>query len=98
LHSLLWGLLWQRLDSPDGPGLASGPVWRVMRAAARLMPPAAGQRWLEEAESFLAEAPAGLSRAALRSYLLSVPQVTVITWSAAGYRWAQLAVRKVVAK
>jgi hypothetical protein len=69
-----------------------------MRAAARLMPSAAGRTWLEEAESFLAEAPAELRQAALRSYLLTVPQVTVITWAATGYRWALVAARKVVAK
>ena len=38
---------------PPVSGLIAGAAWRVMRAAARFMPRAAGSRWLAEAASFL---------------------------------------------
>jgi hypothetical protein len=81
------------LGSAVGFGLGTGAGWRAMRVAARLMPPAAGGRWLGEAESFLAEAPTELLRRAIRSYLAGAPQVIVISWAALLLRWARLAVR-----
>jgi hypothetical protein len=62
-------------------GLAAGAGWRVMCAAARLMPRAAGRRWLAEAESFLAEAQPAQRRPAIRSYLITAPQVITVTWA-----------------
>ena len=47
------------------PGLIAGTGRQVLYIASRLMPPAAGSRWLAEAESFLAEAPPELRRAAM---------------------------------
>ena len=61
-------------------GLVAGAGWRVMCAAARLMPRAAGGRWLAEAESFLAEAPPAQRRPAIRCYLITAPQVITVTW------------------
>ena len=59
---------------PVEAGFLAGVGWRAMRLAARLMPRAAGRRWLAEAESFLAEAPPVLQRAAIRSYLIGAPR------------------------
>jgi hypothetical protein len=61
-------------------GLMATPSWRIMRVASGLMPRAAGSRWFEEAESFLSEAPAELRRRAIRNYLLTAPQVIVMSW------------------
>lgn len=63
------------------PGLIAGTGWQVMCIAFRLMPPAAGSRWLAEAESFLTEAPYELRCGAIRSYLISAPQVIVMAWA-----------------
>ena len=52
-----------------------------MRLAARLMPRAAGRRWLAEASNFLAEAPAALQRGAIHSYLANAPQVIAVSWA-----------------
>ena len=46
----------------------------VLRAVARLMPPAAGRRWLAEANSLLFELAPGQRRQAVRSYLRSAPR------------------------
>jgi hypothetical protein len=52
---------WRRTGIPDGDraarqaSLAAGTVGPAIRLAARLMPPAAGRRWLAEADSFLFE-------------------------------------------
>jgi hypothetical protein len=62
-------------------GLVAGAGWRAMRLAARLMPRAAGGRWLAEAESFAAEAPPALRRGAIRSYLTGAPQVIMVSWA-----------------
>jgi hypothetical protein len=97
-RGLFWAVLQRGAAGPEGCGRAAGAGWRVMRAAARLMPPAAGRLWLGEAESFLAEAPAELARSAVRSFLVTAPQVIAIAWTAALFRWAQLAARKVTAK
>jgi hypothetical protein len=49
------------------PAAAPAPRPRALAVAARLMPAAAGRRWLAEAESVLAEVPAGRRGAAVRS-------------------------------
>ena len=64
-----------------GSGLMAGAAWRVMRAAARLMPRAAGSRWLAEAASFLSEAPPAQRRRALRSYLTAAPKTILVSWA-----------------
>jgi hypothetical protein len=74
------GLLQRRGRGEDRAGSCiAGLV--VMRAAARLMPPAAGRRWLAEADSFLFEAPSVLRRSAVRSYLAGVPAVITAAWA-----------------
>jgi hypothetical protein len=96
LHGLLSAVLHGGAQGQETCVLAAGAGWRVMRAAARLMPPSVGGRWLGEAESFLAEAPAALARDAVRDYLATAPLVIVISWAAAISRWSQLAIRKAV--
>jgi hypothetical protein len=85
LPELLSGVLrraaWGGVD-PATAGLMAGAGWRLMRAAACMMPTAAGRRWLAEAESFLAEAPPVLRRGAIGSYLAGAPQVIVVSWAA----------------
>lgn len=61
-----------------------------MRIAARLMPPAAGRRWLAEAASFLAETSSGLRRRAVGSYLAGAPKVFAMCWAVALARLARL--------
>ena len=53
----------------------------VLRAVARLMPRAAGRRWLAEAESVLFEMPPGRRGRALRSYLCSAPRLAGMMWA-----------------
>jgi hypothetical protein len=67
--------------SPAVSGLMTGAGWRMMRAAAWLMPRAAGRRWLAEAASFLFEASPGQRRRAVRSYLLTAPRVIAKSWA-----------------
>lgn len=64
-------------------GMQARTEWRMMRAAAWLMPRAAGRRWLGEAASFLFEASPGERHRAVRSYLLTAPLVIAKSW--AGY-------------
>ena len=54
----------------------------MLRAVARLMPPAAGRRWLAEADSLLFEVPAGRRGKVVRSYLLSAPRLVLMMWAA----------------
>ena len=64
------------------PGTAPAPAGRpVLRAVARLMPPAAGRRWLAEANSLLFELALGQRRQAVRSYLRSAPALIVAMWA-----------------
>lgn len=67
---------------PPVSGPVAGAAWQVMRAAAKLMPRAAGSRWLAEAASFLSEAPTAQRRRALRSYLAAVPPTVLASWAA----------------
>jgi hypothetical protein len=66
---------------PPVGGLMAGAGWRVMRAAAWLMPRAAGSRWLAEAASFLSEAPPAQRRRAFRNYLAAAPQAILVSWA-----------------
>lgn len=66
---------------PPVSGLIAGAAWRVMCAAARLMPRAAGSRWLAEAASFLSEASPAQRRRALGSYLAAAPQTILVSWA-----------------
>lgn len=52
-----------------------------MRAAALLMPSAAGRCWLAEAESYLAEVDPALRRGAVVSWLASAPETAVVAWA-----------------
>ena len=63
---------------------AGGARWFMV---SRLMPRSAGRRWLAEAESLLPEIAAALRGAAIRSYLLSAPQLVGTRGSAAGAAW-----------
>jgi hypothetical protein len=72
-------------SGPDGDGrplsaVAPARRWRALGAVSRLMPRAAGRRWLGEAESSLFEMDPGQRRAAVRSYLRSAPRVVAMTW------------------
>jgi hypothetical protein len=66
---------------PPVSGPIAGAAWQVMRAAARLMPRAAGRRWLAEAASFLSEAPPAQRHTAFRSYLAAAPQTILTSWA-----------------
>jgi hypothetical protein len=71
------GLAGDAGETPTGAGRHP-----VLRAAARLMPPAPGSRWLAEADSLLSEVPAGRRGTFVRSYLLSVPRLVLMMWAA----------------
>lgn len=66
---------------PVASGLMADATWRAMCLAARLMPRAAGSRWLAEAGSFLFEAPPAQQPCALRNYLVTAPQVIAASWA-----------------
>jgi len=76
-----------RRDATEAPldqvaGLEeAGFAWRLIRLCALLMPPAAGRRWLEEAQSFLAEAQPSWRRRAPGSYIASAPQLIFMSWT-----------------
>jgi hypothetical protein len=65
----------------DGPAGEAARRWRALAVVSRLMPRTAGRRWLAEAESLLAEVTAARRGAAVRSYLLSAPRLTVMMWA-----------------
>ena len=52
-----------------------------MRVAARLMPLAAGRRWLADADSSLFEIPPAQRGKAIRNYLLTAPTVIAVSWT-----------------
>jgi hypothetical protein len=64
----------------DGPAGEAAHRWPALAVVSRLMPAAAGRRWLAEAESLLAEVPAARRGAAVRSYLRSAPRLAVMMW------------------
>jgi hypothetical protein len=79
-------LIHRAADRDAGPAASSLTAmasWRILRAASRLMPQAAGRRWLAEAGSFLSEAPVRDRRRAARNYLFTAPQVIAATWTSA---------------
>jgi len=67
--------------SRDDDGPAATGRWRVLAIVSRLMPRAAGRRWLAEAESLLPDIAPARRGAAIRSYLLSAPRLVVIMWA-----------------
>jgi hypothetical protein len=67
--------------APPADATMAGARRKLMRIAAKLMPRAAGHRWLAEAESFLAEAHHQLRNGAINDYLASVPKVIMISWA-----------------
>jgi hypothetical protein len=64
----------------DDDGAAAAYRWRVLAVVSRLMPRAAGRRWLAEAESLLPDIAPARRGAAIRSYLRSAPRLVVIMW------------------
>jgi hypothetical protein len=75
------GLSVRGRDTDYGPDRGAVPGWRTLAVVSRLMPRSAGRRWLAEAVSLLAEVTAARRGAALRSYLLSAPRLTVMMWA-----------------
>jgi hypothetical protein len=75
------GLPGRGLDGAARP--APAPAWGrpVLRAVARLMPPAQGRRWLAEADSLLFEVVPSRRAKAVRSYLLSAPRLLAMVWA-----------------
>jgi len=81
------GLSARGLDGEYGPA-GGGTVrgWRALAVMSRLMPAAAGRRWLAEAGSLLAEVTPARRGAAVRSYLRSAPPLAVAMWARAALR------------
>jgi hypothetical protein len=69
------------IDNDAAPAEAAAGRPRLMTLASRLMPGAAGRRWLAEADSLLAEIAPGRRAQAVRSYLWSVPSLTAMLWA-----------------
>jgi len=68
-------------DDATGPAAETVYRQRTLAVLARLMPAAAGRRWLAEAQSVLAEVPPAQHGAAVRSYLRSAPRLAVMLWA-----------------
>jgi hypothetical protein len=73
-------------DGDATPAAAPASPSRLMTAASWLMPPAAGQRWLAEADSLLAEIAPDRRAQAMRSYLWSAPALAATLWTRAALR------------
>lgn len=71
---------WRGRDDVAPAGLAAHR-WPVLLVTSRVMPRAAAHRWLAEAESVLAEIAADRRGAAIRNYVRSAPQLTVMMWA-----------------
>jgi len=86
------------LDLRGGRGLTclrgGTEVLAVMRLAARIMPPAAGRRWLTEAESCLYETDPGQRPAIGRDYRRTAPRVVAAAWAAELARGSQALARR----
>jgi hypothetical protein len=78
----------------DGPAGAAPHQWHMLVMASLLMPRSAGRRWLAEAGSLLSEIEAARRGAAIRSYLLSAPRLTVMMWAREVLRRARLGPRR----
>jgi hypothetical protein len=83
------GLSVRGRDDADGPDGEAVHRWRTLAVVSRLMPAAAGRRWLAEAESLLAEITPARRGAAVRSYLRSAPRLAVMMWARQALRGAQ---------
>ena len=83
------GLSMRGWDDDHGSDGRTANRWRTLAMVSRLMPPAAGRRWLAEAESLLAEVTAARRGAAVRSYLRSAPRLAVMMWARQALRRAQ---------
>jgi hypothetical protein len=81
-------------DDDGGPAGVVAHRWHTLFLVSRLMPRSAGDRWLAEAESLLSETAADRRGAAIRSYLLSAPRLTVIMWAREGIRRTRLGPRR----
>lgn len=81
-------------DDDDGPEGEPTHPWPTLVTMSRLMPPAAGRRWLAEAESLLSEITPAQRGPAVRSYLRSAPQLAVLMWAHAALRRARLGPRR----
>ena len=77
-HGRSGGPVARVVDHAGGPATAGGRP--VLRTLARMMPCAAGRRWLAEADSLLFELSPERRGPALRSYLRSAPRLIVIMW------------------
>ena len=88
------GLSVRGRDDDDGPDGEVVHGWRTLTVVSRLMPASAGRRWLAEAQSLLAEVAAVRRGAAVRSYLLSAPRLTVMMWAREVVRRARLGPRR----
>jgi hypothetical protein len=69
------GLSGRGRDDGDGPAGEAVHRRHALAVVSRLMPRSAGRRWLAEAE-----VTAARRGAAVRSYLLSAPRLTVMMW------------------
>jgi hypothetical protein len=83
------GLSGRGRDDGDGPAGEAVHRRHALAVVSRLMPRSAGRRWLAEAESLLAEVTAARRGAAVRSYLLSAPRLTVMMWAREALRRAR---------
>jgi hypothetical protein len=81
-------------DDVDGPADAAAHRWRTLAMMSRLMPRAAGRRWLAEADSLLSEIEPVRRGAAIRSYLLSAPWLAVMMWAREVLRWTRVGPRR----
>ena len=64
-----------------GPGAQLIRAKRPLRLISKLMPSAAGRRWLAETESFLCESSPDRRKAAIRNYFFTAPRVIATTWT-----------------
>jgi hypothetical protein len=81
-------------DDDAGPAAEAAYRRRALAVVSRLMPAAAGRRWLAEAESLLAEVAPARRGASVRSYLRSAPRLAVMMWAREVLRRARLSPRR----
>ena len=81
-------------DDGRPAGVTATHRWPSLVLVSRLMPRPAGRRWLAEAESLLSEISSARRRAAVRSYLLSAPRLSVTMWALAARRRARTGPRR----